>query len=126
MTLPVQQIGKQIFFWRGMMKLKQAISGGLVALALTVSLGANAGYIKGIESAVKVDAEGLNLNSERGQEILYSRLQKAAKKICGSNSVVETGSLQRAMGNKSCYQETLTKAVESTGNQGLRQIHKTS
>ena len=108
------------------MKLKQIFSGGLVALALTASLGATAGSIKGIESAVKVNADGLNLSSDRGQEILYSRLQRAAKQICGSNSIIETGSLERAMDNKACFEETLSQAVESTGNHGIKQIHKTS
>ena len=109
------------------MKLGQVISIGLVTAALGASIGANAAMIKTNDNnAVKVDVRGLDLSSERGQEVLYHRLQNAAKQICGSSNVREVGSLGRALDNKSCYNETLSNSVETVGSEGLEKIHQTS
>ena len=109
------------------MNFSKAMTAGLVAAALTMAAGVNAAMIKSVEEAtVKVDARGIDLNSERGQEMLYDRLQRAAKKVCGSTSVREVGSLKSAMDNQACFDETLSKAVESVGNRSLSRIHKTS
>ena len=106
--------------------MKTLITSGITAIAMTISLGAGAAMIKDTDANVRVDARGLDLSSEQGQEMLYSRLQKAAKQICGTSSVSETGSLKRALNNKSCYDETLSKAVEAAGSDTLEAIHKTS
>ena len=114
------------------MKLGHAISAGLVTVvlftgALGASISANAAMIKTNDNnSVKVDVRGLDLSSQRGQEVLYHRLQNAAKKICGSSSVREVGSLVRALDNKSCYNETLSNSVEALGSESLEQIHETS
>ena len=99
---------------------------GIFGLALAVSLGINAAMIKSNDAVIKVNADGIDLRTERGQEILYRRLQNAAKKICGSSNITEVGSVARVLSNKSCYKETLTKAVESTGVPALKEIHETS
>ena len=82
--------------------------------------------IKHTDADVKVNLRGLDLNSHNGQEILYSRLEKAAKKICGPSSMHQAGSLARALANKSCFKETLSRAVGSVGNESLNEIHRSS
>ena len=78
------------------MKLNQ-ITRGVAAVALMASFGASAAMIKNDSDAVKVDARGLNLNSQQGQEVLYERLEVAAKQVCGETTVHRAGSLKRAM-----------------------------
>ena len=95
------------------MKLGQTL--GIVGLALIVSVGANAAMIKSNEAVVKVDAAGLDLKSERGQEIFYARVQRAAKQICGSSSVIQVGSVARAMSNRACYKETVSEVLHKFG-----------
>jgi UrcA family protein len=82
--------------------------------------------IKNDSDAVKVDARGLNLNSQQGQEVLYERLEVAAKQVCGETTVHRAGSLKRAMDNRNCFEKVLSKAVDSVGNHGLVDLHKTS
>lgn len=108
------------------MKINRVITGGLAVLALTAAMNTSAAMIKHEGDAVRVDTTGLNLESKEGQEILYSRLEQAAEKLCGATSIQETGSLARALSNRSCVKETLTKAVESVGSKTLNEIHKTS
>ena len=103
----------------------------LTAFALLLSMtalsaGASTAMIKSNKGGIKVDARGINLADEQGQEILYSRLQRAAKQMCGSTSLQAVGSLQRAAANRQCVDETLTRAVESVGNSELTEFHKTS
>ena len=98
----------------------------IAVLALTLSVGASGAMIKTEGETVKVDARGLNLTSEEGQEVLYSRLRNAAKQVCGATSVHKAGSVKRAQNNRSCFDETLTRAVDSVGNEGLVAVHKTS
>ena len=95
------------------MKLGQTL--GIVGLALIVSMGANAAMIKSNDAVIKVDTAGLDLNSERGQEIFYARIQRAAKQICGSSNVSEVGSVARALSNKACYKETLSEVLHEVG-----------
>jgi len=99
---------------------------GLAALTIVASAGASAAGIKSNADAITVDARGLNLNNEHGQEVLYTRLTKAAKQVCGETTVHGAGSLKQAMENRTCYSDTLSKAVESVGNDGLNSIHKRS
>ena len=106
------------------MKLNQTL--GIVGLAVLVSVGANATMIKTNDAVIKVDAGGLDLGSERGQEILYHRLQNAAKQICGSTNLNRVGSVARVLSNKSCYKETLDEAVKSVGVRGLEVLHRRS
>ena len=95
------------------MKLNQTI--GIIGLALAVSVGVNAAMVNTNAVAIKVSTAGLDLNSQRGQEVLYSRLKNAAKQVCGSSRVSEVGSVARALSNKSCYKEKLSKAVHEVG-----------
>ncbi len=106
------------------MKLSHTL--GTVGLTILLSVGANATMIKTNDAVIKVDAEGLDLNSKRGQEILYHRLQNAAKQICGSSNLSQVGSIARVLANKSCYKETLDAAVQNTGVPEMEVFHKQS
>ena len=61
-----------------------------------------------------------------GREVAYKRLQNAAKEVCGATNVREAGSVSRAKSNSACYAETLTDAVESLGNAGIKAMHYSS
>ena len=102
---------------------KPGITSTLAAITLAATFGANAALIK---DAVTVDARGLNLQSNEGQEVLYQRLTTAAEQICGATNLRKAGSLAQAIENRNCVKETLSKAVDSVGNEGLTEIHKTS
>lgn len=106
------------------MKLGKTLS--IVGLAILVSVGANATMIKSHDVVIKVETSGLDLNSERGQEILYRRLQSAAKEICGSTNIAITGSVARTLENRACYKETLSDAVESVGLPEFKALHQQS
>ena len=58
------------------MKFSHKVSTGLVALALTLSMGASAAMVKGTHSAVRVDLSDLDLNHADGKQMMEARLQK--------------------------------------------------
>jgi UrcA family protein len=99
---------------------------GLAALTIVAAAGASAAGLKSNADAITVDARGLNLANEQGQEVLYTRLTRAAKQICGDTTVHGAGSLKQALENRSCFNETLSKAVESTGSKDLANMHDRS
>lgn len=59
----------------------------------------------------------------RTPEALYERLKNESRKMCGSTDVVLTGSIERVMGNESCYEGTLNAAVERLDNPDVSAIH---
>ena len=65
------------------------------------------------DAAVTVTYEDLNIQSEAGAKVLYSRLKRASAKACNVESLSEHGSVDRARDAKVCYHEALTAAVES-------------
>lgn len=107
------------------MKIKQVVTAGLTAAAMTFALGASAGVKTNAES-VTVDVRDLDINSKAGQEVLYDRLQSAAESVCGDLSVQRAGSLHQALENRTCFDNALTKAVKAIDHRGLTAIHETS
>ena len=65
-----------------------------------------------------------NLNNTTDQEVLYVKLQKASRKICGSTDLQRTGSVERVMANNECYEGTLTAAVERLNNPKIKELHE--
>ena len=65
----------------------------------------------------------LNLRNEAGVKVLYSRLKRASKKVCGVASILMSGTLSQIQQSQHCYRETLTEAVENIDNDLLTRIH---
>jgi len=73
--------------------------------------------------AVKVSYADLDLSSNAGLQILYSRLKTASQSVCGTHSLIEAGSLEQVIENKRCYSKALSKAVAKIDNEKLNEIH---
>jgi UrcA family protein len=101
------------------MKASQLLSTGIFVLALTLSLAVSAA-IKGTgTTTILVESQDLNLSTDRGKQVLRSRLKRAAKRICGSQNMRTAGSLSNARNNKTCYDEALAGALQSIENRYL-------
>ncbi len=91
------------------------LSGPAVVLADTPS------YIEDAKATVSyVD---LNLENEQGVRVLYRRLQRASKEVCGVTSLRIAGSLSDLRKPQQCYRETLSNAVNDIDNDDLTRIH---
>ena len=99
---------------------------GLAALTIVATAGANAAGLTSNADAITVDARGLDLTEAQGQEVLYARLTRAARLICGDTTVHGAGSLKQAQKNRSCVNDKLSRAVESAGSEGLQAMHNRS
>ncbi len=65
----------------------------------------------------------LNLENEDGVRLLYRRLQRASKEVCGVTSLRINGSLQFLNKAQQCYRETLSNVVDKFDNEDLARIH---
>ena len=95
------------------MKLRQTLSTGLVALALTTTTGAGAAMIKGEIGSVRVDVSDLNLTTAEGQNVMKLRVKDAAKHVCGPTSAWDAGSFTESRRNRACVEETLVNATQN-------------
>jgi UrcA family protein len=102
---------------------------GLFATVALIALSAPAvasatpeGGLKG--KAVKVSYGDLNLERQAGAKVLYRRLQQASREVCGVESLKNAGSLSLLSDMKSCYQTSLTVAVEKIASAELTRIHE--
>ena len=75
------------------------------------------------DAEVAVSYADLNLETEKGVQTLYRRLQHASKEISGVPSLRIVGSLRRLQETRQYYRETLSNAVESFNNERLSKIH---
>jgi len=103
-------------------------SKSLVASVIIVALGApaiaSATPQRGLENtAVKVSYADLNLQKAAGAEVLYRRLQIAARQACGVQSLTTTGSLRNFSETRSCYRDALSAAVAKIDNERVSEIH---
>ncbi len=108
--------------------MKRPIVVGITALVVC-GLGVSASAAAALPSqfddnAITVSFVDLNIQNTAGARVLYSRLQRATKSVCGLKSYRELGSLSRVLQAKQCYTETLDEAVAKIDSAALRQIHK--
>jgi len=76
------------------------------------------------ETVVRVSYADLNLSSQAGLNVLYSRLQAASSSFCGPRrSLREAGSQRQLIRYKQCYSNLLSKLVTQVGNAELTKIH---
>jgi len=91
------------------------LSGPAVVLAGTPS------YIEDVKATVSY--ADLNLANEESVRVLYRRLQRASKEVCGVTPLRITGSVSDLRKPKQCYRETLSNAVDKIDNEDLTRIH---
>ena len=96
----------------------------LIAVGIALPVAASAGKPGHAEdTSIKVSYEDLNINSEAGARVLYSRLKRASEKACNVEPLSEHGSIERVRAAKLCYHEVLSGAVENIDSDALRRIH---
>ena len=102
----------------------------LVATFVVIVLGGPAVVLAGtpkyFEVKTTVSYTDLNLENEEGVRVLYQRLKRASKEVCGAKSLNIAGSLPVSLQRgtpKRCYRETLSNAVDKIDNEDLTRIH---
>jgi UrcA family protein len=95
-----------------------------LAAVLALPAVASAGNNASIENtSIKVSFADLDISNADGVSALYKRLQNASEEACGSIANTQEKNLSALTRNKSCYQETLSSAVEKVDNDSLRDLH---
>ncbi len=94
-----------------------AAAGSMIAVPTLAS----AGFSEKSEYRVTFTQE--NLQSRTGQAGLYGLLKDASRKLCGSSNLKITGSLRASAEVESCYQETLTAAVDRVAHPAIKELH---
>ena len=64
-------------------------------------------------SAVAVSYHQVELRTAAGKSKVESQIRQAARQVCGSPSVRESGSVKSASANKSCYDHAVEKGLSS-------------
>jgi UrcA family protein len=113
--------------------MKSVVTKSAVALTLTAALGwplvpAHADRINGavtVTSAptLTVSFADLDINKPRGLEVLYSRIEHAAKAVCNLDYMPK--SLSRARHSKACYTTAIDDAVRQINRPTLTALHRT-
>jgi len=105
-------------------KLFKSLVATFVVIVLSGPAVVLAGTSSHIEEAKATVSYGdLNLESEQGVRVLYRRLQRTSKEVCGVTSLQIAGSLNFLSKTKQCYRETLSNAVDKFDNDDLTHIH---
>jgi UrcA family protein len=73
--------------------------------------------------AVRVSYADLDIHSEAGAKVLYSRLKRASEEVCGIQSHVINGSLAATKNARACYREALEVSVKKIDSDALTGIH---
>jgi UrcA family protein len=72
----------------------------------------------------KVAYADLNVDRQRGAEILYQRLQQASKRVCGVESIRTVRGARREAEQRNCYRLTLDQAVAEVDSDALNAVHE--
>jgi len=100
----------------------------LVATFVVIVLGGPAVVLAGTPSYIEdakatVSYADLNLENEESVRVLYRRLQRASKEVCGGGSLRHSRSIIMKSSRLQCYRETLSNAVDNIDNEDLTRIH---
>ncbi len=104
----------------------------LVATFVIIVLGGPAVVLAGTPSNFEdakatVHYADLNLANEENVRVLYRRLKRASKEVCGitspniPESILKRSSRRRA--SQQCYRHTLSNAVDKIDNEDLTRVH---
>ncbi len=96
-----------------------ALAGPAVVLADTPS---HFDFVE--DDKVAVSYTDLNLESEESVRVLYRRLQRASKELCGIRPrKIYGSSVYHMWESQRCYRHTLSNAVDKFDNEDLTRIH---
>ncbi len=100
----------------------------LVATFVVIVLGGPAVVLAGTSSdfedaKVTVSYADLNLETKKGVQTLYRRLQRASKEVSGLTSFRRVGSARIMHKARQSYRNALSNAVEKIDNERLSEIH---
>ena len=75
------------------------------------------------DASIKVSYADLNIQSEAGARVLYTRLKRASEEVCGIQTHVINGSLAATLRARACFDETLEASVRKIDSDALSKIH---
>jgi UrcA family protein len=97
-----------------------------LSLAAALALPAHAERIEGVTVSsaptMKVSYAELDINKPRGLAVLYSRIENAAKIVCGVNETRRE--LARGRQAKACYTTAMDDAVRQINRPTLTALHR--
>lgn len=93
-------------------------------LIAAIALAASASSFAATPPSMSVVYSKADLTSERGREAVYEDLKHAARTLCGPTQIGLAGTFQQARENKTCFEGTLSAAVERIGNDALTSRHE--
>ena len=96
-------------------QIKNVAVGTVMAVAMLVGV-AQGAEVQGEVAAHAVRYEDLNLKTDAGVQVLYKRIQGAAKEVCGD---VDGRDLQVARAHQACVARAVADAVATVNNQML-------
>lgn len=99
------------------MRIKQI----LAVTTLTMSVSSAWAGTRG-EDDVSVNYEDLNIQNRAGAEVLYRRLESAARHACGATDVRQPIDVRTE--RERCVAEKLETAVQSVNSEVLHRVHK--
>jgi UrcA family protein len=124
-----EQAAPGILHWEKQMKA--ALTKSALALTLTTAIAwtaapAHADRIEGVTVSsaptLRVSYAELDINKPRGLEVLYGRIQRAAKIVCGYDFSPQE--LARARQAKACYNDAIDDAVRQINRPTLTAFHR--
>ena len=95
---------------------------GVLALAMIAAPAFSATPSQFKDVSVKVSYADLDIHSEAGAKVLYSRLKRASKQACNYESYPQSG-LGEVRKAKACYRDALDEAVAGIDSKSLHDIH---
>ncbi len=110
------------------LKLFKSLVATFVMIVLggpTVVLANTPSYLDFVEDdKVAVSYTDLNLESEESVRVLYRRLKRASKKVCGIRpKKIYGSSVYHMWESQRCYRATLSHSVDKVDNDDLTRMH---
>ena len=103
-------------------KLVKGVVATVAVIAFSLPAIASADELAG--RSEKVTYSDLNVEKEAGAQSLYRRIQQAAKRVCGVESIRTVRGARIEAEQRSCYHESLNQAVAEVGSETLNAIHE--
>ena len=106
-------------------KLLKVIIASAAIMALSApAIASTSTEIELAGKAVKVNYADLNVQKDAGAQVLYRRLKKASKEVCGVEPLRIVGSVRILTEAQNCYRNSLATAVAKVDSAALTKIHE--